>query len=105
MLLVLELRSKASHARGPLVRAFFNIYCVDKSLLFVILKSVSGESYSPKTNECPRELRRKADFAFLALLFITPCKKLISCYSYTRTSACFYPRLAAALTLGHLFLE
>ncbi len=37
---------------------------IDKSLFFAILLSVSGESYSPKTNECPRELRRKADFAY-----------------------------------------
>jgi hypothetical protein len=78
---------------------------IDKRLLFAILFIVSGESYSPKTNECPRELRRKADFAFLALSLCRPCKKLISCYSYRRGLACFYPRLAAALTLGHLFLE
>lgn len=36
---------------------------------------MSGESYSPKTNECPRELRRKADFAYLALYLFGFVKK------------------------------
>jgi len=83
---------------------FFNIH-IDKMPLFATLLSVSGESYSPKTNECPRELRRKADFAYLAQFALRPCKKLISCYSYKIGFVCFYPWLAAALTLGHLFLE
>ena len=48
--------------RGLCPRIF---YYIDKRYIFTILKSVSGESYSPKTNECPRELRRKADFAYL----------------------------------------
>jgi len=38
---------------------------------------VSGESYSPKTNECPRELRRKADFAYLDYSFRTLVKNSV----------------------------
>jgi hypothetical protein len=59
-------------------RSFLSFYFkkhIDKSVFFAILTGVSGESYSPKTNECPRELRRKADFAYLALSLFCFVKK------------------------------
>ncbi len=56
-------------ALAPIFFTLLSQKLIDKLLFFATLFSVSGENYSPKTNECPRELRRKADFAYLDFLY------------------------------------